>query len=353
MSNPFSVSLGKVPASFIKREDVFHTIVESFEAEDLANQTYVLTGVRGSGKTVVLSALAKYFSNKKEWIVIDISTEENILHVLVGELALRLGKKNHSLSVNASVNLGPLSSGVAGEQSDIALSDSTLLDGLLQEVAKRKKRLLVTLDEVHNDASMRAFTQTYKNMLRKDYPVFLLMTGLYENVHSLEQESSMTFLFRAPKIDMNPLDPRLVSQSYAEVFHLELTQAIPLARFTKGYALAYQILGSLLFESGKTAIDDKIIDDFDSKIINLAYRIIYKELSEKEKRILNAMAACPSSSVADVLKALQMKASEFAPYRSRLIEKGILVSAQRGTIDFALPRFREFVYFYFVLLEQI
>ncbi|MBP5216533.1 MAG: hypothetical protein J6038_01705 [Bacilli bacterium] len=54
-----------------------------------------------------------------------------------------------------------------------------------------------------------------------------------------------------------------------------------------------------------------------------------------------------------MLKALEMKASEFAPYRSRLIEKGILVSAQRGTIDFALPRFREFVYFYFVLLEQI
>ena len=42
-------------------------------------------------------------------------------------------------------------------------------------------------------------------------PVFLLITGLFENINLLQNEKSLTFLYRAPKVPMDPLDKMAVS----------------------------------------------------------------------------------------------------------------------------------------------
>lgn len=51
-------------------------------------------------------------------------------------------------------------------------------------------------------------------MLRKDLPIYLLMTGLYENVSDLQNESNMTFLLRTPKIELTSLNRTGVVNAY-------------------------------------------------------------------------------------------------------------------------------------------
>ncbi len=351
MENPFNISIGRVPNLFIERYDVSSQIISEFEKENPVQQIYILTGSRGSGKTVVLSSLYSYFENKKDWIVIDLNSEEDILHSLIGELTLKLKNIELQISGNIGVNVNPVSAGVSISKETLDVSDSTTLEKLLKKLSKKGKRLLITIDEVKNNQYTRVFTQTFKNMYRKEYPIFLLMTGLYENVHNIEKEQSLTFLFRAPKINIGPLDLRLVALTYSKIFSISIEESAALAKFTKGYALAFQILGKLLFDYKTTSLNDDIIQRFDTEIINYAYQIIFSELTEKQKEIVTMLSKIETNNIDEILKKINLSASQFSPHRRDLIERNILISKRRGEIEFALPRFKEFVYFYYVLFQ--
>lgn len=351
MENPFSISIGRVPDLYIERNDVSQLVISEFEKEKPTQQTFILTGTRGSGKTVVLSSLYSYFEKKKDWLVIDLKSEEDILHSLIGELTLKTQKNGFDVTGNFGLNLAPVEASVSFGKKSSDISDSTALEKCLEKLAKKGKRLLITIDEVKNNQHTRVFTQAYKNMYRKGYPVFLLMTGLYENIHNIEKEKSLTFLFRAPKLTIGPLDLRLVALTYCRIFGVSIEEGAALSKFTKGYALAFQILGKLLFEHQVAAINGQIIEEFDTQIINYAYQIIFSELTPTQKEIVTRLSEMETMPIDEVLRHLSLSASQFSPHRRDLIDRGILVSRRRGEIEFALPRFKEFVYFYYVLFQ--
>ena len=71
---------------------------------------------------------------------------------------------------------------------------------MLDYLKNKNKKVLIILDEVDNSLEMKYFIQGYASLLGQKYSIFLLMTGLYENVSKLQNEKSLTFLYRAPKI---------------------------------------------------------------------------------------------------------------------------------------------------------
>ena len=68
MSNPFTLSFGKKPAQFISRITQTNEIVENFRADVPSNQIYMLTGVRGSGKTVMMTTVSNIIAEDNNWI---------------------------------------------------------------------------------------------------------------------------------------------------------------------------------------------------------------------------------------------------------------------------------------------
>ena len=82
MTNPFSLSFGREPLSFIERGRQSREIIDSFSEENPACQVYMITGVRGAGKTVMLTDIAKYFRKENDWIVVDLSPERDLLQML-------------------------------------------------------------------------------------------------------------------------------------------------------------------------------------------------------------------------------------------------------------------------------
>lgn len=99
---------------------------------------------------------------------------------------------------------------------------------------------------------MRSFAHDFQSLLRDDYPVFALMTGLYENVNSLQNNKNLTFLHRAPKVELGPLKQELIKKEYSKIFRGEDCGTVDaLAKLTKGYAFAYQVIG-YLFSKCKT-----------------------------------------------------------------------------------------------------
>ena len=61
-----------------------------------------------------------------------------------------------------------------------------IIELMLAEVKKRNRRLLITIDEVTNCEHIRIFSISFQVFLRQEYPIFLLTTGLLENIYDLE-----------------------------------------------------------------------------------------------------------------------------------------------------------------------
>ncbi len=75
------------------------------------------------------------------------------------------------------------------------------------------------------------------------------MTGLYENIHNLQNEKTLTFLYRAPKIILEPLNYTAMIAKYKQIFSCDKEKAQEMAVLTKGYSYAFQLLGYLVWNN--------------------------------------------------------------------------------------------------------
>ena len=72
MQNPFTLTFGKSPLEPVERPVQTKEIIDTFTAEQINQQMFIITGVRGSGKTVMMTETAAEIPCPKE--PLDIST---------------------------------------------------------------------------------------------------------------------------------------------------------------------------------------------------------------------------------------------------------------------------------------
>lgn len=136
------------------------------------------------------------------------------------------------------------------------------LNNLFEYFKKKGIHILVAIDDVCKTNGMVDFIRAYQGLLIDHYDVRLLMGGSYNDIVELEKEPSISFLFRASKIQLSPLSIQAIAISYQTSFDISETEALKLTKTTKGYALAYQILGDILFKSDEKSINQKILSEF-------------------------------------------------------------------------------------------
>ena len=59
MQNPFTLIFGKSPLEPVERPVQTNDILDAFTAEQINQQMFIITGVRGSGKTVMMTEIAQ------------------------------------------------------------------------------------------------------------------------------------------------------------------------------------------------------------------------------------------------------------------------------------------------------
>ncbi|MBQ9443296.1 MAG: hypothetical protein IJU43_03255 [Lachnospiraceae bacterium] len=78
-NNPYTLVFGKEPTLVIPRLTEKNEVMESFLNEPSNQQIYMITGVRGSGKTVFMTELSKELREYDDWETIELSTSQNLL----------------------------------------------------------------------------------------------------------------------------------------------------------------------------------------------------------------------------------------------------------------------------------
>ncbi|MCR5735605.1 MAG: ATP-binding protein [Lachnospiraceae bacterium] len=338
-SNPFTIIFGMKPQSIIPRNEETRIITEAFESERPISMGYVITGVRGCGKTVLMTSIQNYFAEKKDWYVLRLNPDIDLYSSAISQLSEFISLKDEKITgINASF------AGFGGGIILRSLSDNeTLLRRMLKEAAKRKKRVLIAIDEASNTKNIKVFSHSYQAFIGENLPVFLLMTSLPENFSSLSNSKNGTFIRRLPKVKLAGLSNLMIEEKYREILSITQDKAITLSKIVMGYPYAFQLLGSLLWESKKDTADEGILGSLDTLLFEGSYQAIWNHLTEKEKLIMQAIAHSSDMSVKDIRNKTGMEQNQFSPYREKLRENGLINTETYGKLSFSLPRFREFV----------
>lgn len=341
MKNPFTLSFGKKPTQFIPRLSQVNELVEDIMDEDPSSQAYMITGVRGSGKTVMMTLLYSKMDEEDDWYAIELNPETDLLQSFAAKLYQLPGMS--SLFVKAKIDLSLLGIGLSIEKATPISDLETAIERMLDQIKKAGKHILILMDEVVGNDFVRPFVSEFQILIRREYPVFLVMTGLYENLYNLQNDKSLTFLYRTPKVYLEPLNFTAMRKVYAKVFDIDVSEAEKLASWTKGYPFAFQVLGYIKWEHGEQS-DEDLLADFDMYMSEYVYEKIWSELSPKDRSIVICVGKLGDAKVKELRESLNMDSNEFSVYRDRLKRKGIVDVSQYGKISFVLPRFDVFVH---------
>ena len=339
MQNPFTLTFGRSPLESVERPVQINEILEAFTADTVNQQMFIITGVRGSGKTVMMTQISNKLRADADWVVIELNPATGLLSSMLSKL--NSNQVCTELIKSAKIDLSFFGFGVTIEGTVPITDAETAIIKILEKIKKSGRRLLVTIDEMTNSESMKVFAGAFQIFVRQELPVFLLGTGLYENIEELQNEKSLTFLYRAPKIQLRPLNNGAIINKYKTIFHISQESASQMAELTKGYPFAFQVLGYLTWNHDGDY--HAVLDEYEQYLSEFVYDKIWSELSAKDRMVAKAIADEKSGKIKDIRERLGMETNEFNPYRKRLIKKGIVSGEMRGYVYFTLPLFAEYV----------
>ena len=154
-ANPFTLSFGKKPLQYISRLTETNQILESFCAEIPSNQIYMITGVRGSGKTVMMTNIASELRKSEDWIVVELNPTRDLLQSLAAKIYSI--PELHTLFINAKLDFSAFGLGVSIENTAPVTDIENALELMLKYIQKSEKRLLISVDEVTNSKLLSDF----------------------------------------------------------------------------------------------------------------------------------------------------------------------------------------------------
>jgi hypothetical protein len=350
MQNPFTTTFSKAPENTYILTDKTAEILENLSYDSPSESVYKITGVRGSGKTVVLAKVEESLrtseNKEKGWIVLDLNPNRDML----GQMAAMLenegyGKKNiKSIGVNVSATVLGTGGGigVSAEKEEKFFDIGVELERMIVTAYENGKKILIGIDEVSKTPEMISFTAEYGRWLRAGYPVYLICTGLYENMQEVSNVKNLTFFRRATNIKTEPLNFVRMTEMYMSKLNTDNEEAKRMSKITKGYAYAFQELGSLYFKRNQDDSLEEVIPLLKTELFAYSYEKIWEELTEADRFMIKLLTDKAEYKREEVLRLMGNKANSYSVYRDRLIKRGLLESRQ-GYISLSLPYFADYV----------
>ena len=337
--NPYNLLFGQEPGQLISRSSQQMVILEEFLNDPPVQQVYMITGIRGTGKTVFMTDTANEICSEKEWIRVELSSASDMLSDLASALASEDNLARFFQSAN--INLSFFGIGLEVKGSVAITNIQVALTKMLESIKKHNKKVLVCIDEVTASEHMKVFASAYQIFVRKKLPLYLLMTGLYENIDNLQNEDNLTFLHRAPKLWLKPLNIGTIADNYKKIFGLDDAGSLKMAKLTKGYSFAFQVLGYYTYKHGGNP--DEALPEYRQYLEDYVYDKIWSEMSRGDRRLAYGIAKSKSGKSSEIKEILNISSNEYNPYRDRLKKKGIINAEEHGYISFILPLFEDFV----------
>ena len=137
MNNPFTISFGMLPQKLISRPAQTNEIIDAFTSDQAPTHTFMITGVRGSGKTVMMTEICNVLRNRKDWTVLELNPEKDVLKSLAAKL-YNLDTLKHLFS-NAGVSVSIMGLGFTIDNTPVD-DYEVIVERMLKVLKKHHKR---------------------------------------------------------------------------------------------------------------------------------------------------------------------------------------------------------------------
>ena len=352
MASPFTFTPGMAGKAYINMHYT-DEIADSFDDPESERYVYKILGLRGSGKSVVYSKLINATKAKEAWKVYTISAGvENPHKSLIGQmskdgfissyddtvkLSAEAGAEGNVLVAKGS---GKVAVEVERAKNPNLYSDESTIKDMVRSATKKGFKILIGIDDIVKSEEMVSFLSLIGDMiLDEERDIYLLCTGTTKNIEDFAAEPHLSFFVRGNKIEIAGLSMNQMALKYAELLGAPLETAKALARYTKGYAYAYQVLGELCYTHGSTDIQS-FEQEFDASLAD-QYDLIFKGLADSEKEFLRAVVLSESGAAKDIQKNMTNQ-ENYNVLRSRLSKKHLVNASIRGILTVDLPRIKEY-----------
>lgn len=343
--NPFILAFGEVPEIMLDDEKRSKIIINDIKASRPNFRNFMISGLRGSGKTVLLRSIQKTLEKEKNFIFVNLDMGDgktkNILNQFAAILATLPGMSTLYTKAEAHFSVGI--SEVILEKDSPFIDTRTEIAKMLGVLKTLGKKIVIMIDEVIDTDGLTTFISAYKE-LTNDYPVYLIMAGLKENTDDIKNNPVNTFLRRACPIELEGLNITLIREQYENIFEISREKAEELAGLTQRYSFAFQALGYTYFEYGS----EDFLSEYDKLLELFVYKPLWDKLSDKDRRVLIGINKVIVQNdgfgkTADILKSCKLSQNQFSPYRKRLADSTILNTSTQGMVKYNYPRFDIFV----------
>ena len=313
--DPFTRTPGIAGAAYIDT-CIADEIINSFTSEESSKYVYKITGIRGSGKSVEYGNVIRALKADKKWLVYPLSAAGDAVKTLISKLSM--------------------------ESFIDSYSDEAMLTKMVAEANKKKYNVLVGVDDISKTSEMIRLLSMIGSMILEGMHIYLLVTGLAENIEEFSSEKNLTFFKRADELEIKGLNKYDITAMYQKLLKIDAVEAKKIEEETKGYAYAYQVLGSLYFGKQKNETLNDIIPEFERIMFRDSYDLVWKSLSNGEKEVVRCICKTKDGKAEDIKK-LMANAASYSVYRSRLINKHLVSDEIRGYMKLRLPHFDKFV----------
>jgi hypothetical protein len=379
--NPYTPNAGARPPALVGRDheiEAFDVLLARLQ-RGRAEQSLLVTGLRGVGKTVLLGA----FQDRAQiagWVSVDTEitrttrfasrmahlTKRALLDIAPAqrwkERARRAARILQSFSltvttdgsVTGSLDLEPLVG--KADSGDLGEDLTDLLVALGEAAEDHESGVVFLLDEVQflEEPSFEALIAAIHKTVQRQLPITLVGAGLPQLPRLAgEAKSYAERLFRFPRI--GPLDAVAATEALvgpARELGVEIhPKAVrTVLTYTEGYPYFVQEYGRALWDraagpsigaveavEAQAVVEAKLDADFFGTRLERA--------SDAEVVYLRALARLgPDPHRASEIAAEMSRAVErVATLRARLIEKGLIYAPKRGMTAFTVPQFDRYL----------
>lgn len=355
----FQPTFGNRPEQYIGRDGVIEQFMAGLtEPVGSRNRCTLFLGQRGMGKTALLLELSDR-AQKAGYVVARVTAHEGMPQAIIEQFQLNGSKffnddKRKLTGVSAGAlgfSFGLTFSEAAQRQYGFRSKMSLLCDKL----AEKGKGALILIDEVRTSAAMREVASAYQELVGDRKNIAIAMAGLPHAVSSVLNDSVLTFLNRATKVELGLISTNLIRAYYERAFKsigIKVSDEIldHAALSTRGFPYLMQLIGYYVIQY--TSKDETVTDDIMNKAEQAAmkdmddnvFKPILSPLSDNDRIFLQAIARCGGTVTTSKLQAkLGKKGPAIQPYRKRLIEAGVIESPRRGELVFAVPYLADYL----------
>ncbi len=382
LQNPFSPGAGSPPPELVGRKNILDRskIILGRLKAGRSEKSFLLVGLRGVGKTVLLNEIYKHSQGEGfKSILVEAHEGKSLPALLIPQLRQVLFSLDQIKDLNQKVKKGfrvlkSFLNGIKMKIGDLEISldvdpelgaaDSgdlesdlpVLFEAIAEAAQGRETAVAIMIDEIQylSEKEFSSLIMAMHRISQRQLPLILIGAGLPQLVGLAGRSKSYAErLFDYPSIGpLNKSDAILALQEPAKEQGANFTaEALDeIISKTEGYPYFIQEWGyhswniaetneinlENIHEATKTSLQ-RLDESF--------FRVRFDRLTPYEKKYLRALAELGSGPhrSGDIAAKLNVKQQTVSPTRNNLIKKGMIHSPSYGDTEFTVPLFDDFM----------